>query len=83
VGGLALFANFLSGFRVGYRLELLSNGRTWVVTLLGDLFIDPSCALPERHQFLADDSLCSSTLGERPQWRRTGAVDAHSPGFDR
>jgi hypothetical protein len=54
-----------------------------VVTLSGDPVIGPVCALPERHQYLADDRLCSSALGERPQWRRTGAVDTHSTGVER
>ena len=72
---LARVANFPDGIKVRYRLELIDNGRTWVVVLVDDPVAAHVCALPDRHNYLKDDRPCSSAPGEPLQWRRSGALD--------
>ncbi|MBQ0821536.1 hypothetical protein KBI52_15150 [Microvirga sp. HBU67558] len=74
-GGLARYADFPDGLKLHYRLELIGNGRTWVVTLSGDPAAGHICALQDRHRYVVDDRLCTPS-GHDLQWRRSGLVDA-------
>ena len=80
VGELARYVNFPAGVRVLYKLELIENGRNWVVTLLNDPATDHICALPDRHRYMEEGRPCVPSLPrEELQWRRSGAVDTGLP----
>lgn len=74
-GGLSRYAAFPQGIKVPYRLELVGDGRTWVVTLSGDPAVEHICALPDRHHYLPPGTSCSSPRSQDHRWRRSGMVE--------